>query len=113
MPTYEYACPKCGHQFEQFQSMKDAPLTKCPKCKKTGVKRLIGGGAGLIFKGSGFYITDYKNKSSSGSGEGSGGGAAAAGKSTESKPAESKPAGAKPAAPAAPAKTASKSAAKK
>jgi len=62
MPTYEYVCPKCGHAFELFQSMNDAPLKKCPACKKTGVKRLIGGGAGLIFKGSGFYITDYKNK---------------------------------------------------
>ena len=62
MPTYEYVCPKCDHAFEQFQSMNDAPLKKCPKCKKTGVKRLIGGGAGLIFKGTGFYITDYKNK---------------------------------------------------
>lgn len=62
MPTYEYVCPKCDHAFEQFQSMNDAPLKKCPKCKKAGVKRLIGGGAGLIFKGSGFYITDYKNK---------------------------------------------------
>ncbi len=63
MPTYEYACPKCGHEFEQFQSMRDEPLKKCPKCKKAGVKRLIGGGAGLIFKGTGFYITDYKKKS--------------------------------------------------
>ena len=62
MPTYEYACPKCGHHFEVFQSMKDEPLKKCPKCNKTGVKRLLGTGAGLIFKGSGFYITDYKNK---------------------------------------------------
>ncbi len=62
MPTYEYACSKCGHQFEQFQSMRDLPLKKCPKCKKLALKRLIGGGAGLIFKGSGFYITDYKNK---------------------------------------------------
>lgn len=62
MPTYEYACPKCGHAFEMVQSMRDEPLKKCPKCKKTGVKRLIGGGAGLIFKGTGFYITDYKNR---------------------------------------------------
>ena len=62
MPTYEYLCPKCDYAFEQFQSMNDAPLKKCPKCKKAGVKRLIGGGAGLIFKGAGFYITDYKNK---------------------------------------------------
>jgi len=65
MPTYEYACPKCGHTFEQFQSMRDEPIKRCPQCKKLGVKRLIGGGAGLIFKGSGFYITDYKNKKSS------------------------------------------------
>jgi putative FmdB family regulatory protein len=85
MPTYEYACPKCGHQFEQFQSMRDEPLKKCPKCKKAGLKRLVGGGAGLIFKGTGFYITDYKNK---GSGKKEGGEA----KSAESKPAESKPA---------------------
>jgi putative FmdB family regulatory protein len=63
MPTYEYACPKCGHEFEQFQSMRDEPLKKCPKCKKAGLKRLVGSGAGLIFKGTGFYITDYKNKS--------------------------------------------------
>ncbi len=70
MPTYEYACPKCGHEFEQFQSMRDEPLKKCPKCKKTGVKRLVGGGAGLIFKGTGFYITDYKKKSGGGEGGG-------------------------------------------
>jgi putative FmdB family regulatory protein len=62
MPTYEYVCPKCHHAFEKIQSMNDAPLKKCPKCKRGGVKRLIGGGAGLIFKGTGFYITDYKNK---------------------------------------------------
>lgn len=60
MPTYEYVCAKCGHELEAFQSMKDAPLTKCPACKKAGLKRKIGGGAGLIFKGTGFYITDYK-----------------------------------------------------
>jgi putative FmdB family regulatory protein len=60
MPTYEYSCPDCGHAFEQFQSMRDEPLKTCPRCHKNGVKRHIGGGAGLIFKGSGFYITDYK-----------------------------------------------------
>jgi putative FmdB family regulatory protein len=62
MPTYEYACSKCGHRFEKFQSMRDEPLRKCPKCHKAALKRLVGGGAGLIFKGSGFYVTDYKNK---------------------------------------------------
>lgn len=66
MPTYEYACTKCGHEFEQFQSMSAEPLKKCPKCKKAGLKRLVGGGAGLIFKGTGFYITDYKKKSGGG-----------------------------------------------
>jgi putative FmdB family regulatory protein len=71
MPTYEYACPRCTHEFEHFQSMRDEPLKKCPKCKKPGVKRLVGGGAGLIFKGTGFYITDYKKKSG---GESKGGG---------------------------------------
>ncbi len=64
MPTYEYECPKCSYAFELVQSMRDEPLKKCPKCKKPGVKRLVGGGAGLIFKGSGFYITDYRNKDS-------------------------------------------------
>lgn len=97
MPTYEYACPKCGHNFEQFQSMRDEPLKKCPKCGKTGVKRLIGGGAGLIFKGSGFYITDYKNKSGGAGGEGGGSSSASASKPSESK-SESKPAESKPAA---------------
>jgi putative FmdB family regulatory protein len=63
MPTYEYICTKCGHEMEAFQSMKDAPLKKCPACKRPALKRKVGGGAGLIFKGSGFYITDYKKKS--------------------------------------------------
>ncbi len=63
MPTYEYACLSCDHEFEQFQSMSDDPLKLCPKCGKKRLKRLVGGGAGLIFKGTGFYITDYKKKS--------------------------------------------------
>jgi len=62
MPTYDYACSRCGHTFEQFQSITSAPLKKCPKCGKSALKRLVGGGAGLIFKGSGFYLTDYKKK---------------------------------------------------
>jgi len=61
MPTYEYECDKCLHKFETFQSMTDKPLKKCPECGGK-VRRLIGKGAGLIFKGSGFYATDYKKK---------------------------------------------------
>jgi putative FmdB family regulatory protein len=60
MPTYDYVCSACEHQFEHFQSIKDEPLKKCPKCGKLKLRRLIGPGAGLIFKGSGFYETDYK-----------------------------------------------------
>src|SRR5688572_18160948 len=69
MPTYEYVCSKCGHEFEKFQSMKDTAIEVCPKeiCaqKRWGrgkVKRMMGAGAGLIFKGSGFYITDYRSE---------------------------------------------------
>ncbi len=62
MPTYDYACEECTHTFETFHSMNDAPLRMCPKCGKPALKRLIGLGAGLIFKGSGFYETDYKKK---------------------------------------------------
>ena len=61
MPTYDYKCLECGYAFEAFQRMSDPVLTKCPECKGK-VKRLIGTGAGLIFKGSGFYTTDYKKK---------------------------------------------------
>lgn len=63
MPTYEYACTKCNHELEAFQSMNDAPLKKCPACGRSALRRKIGGGAGLIFKGTGFYITDYKKTS--------------------------------------------------
>jgi putative FmdB family regulatory protein len=62
MPTYEYKCDKCGHQFEQMQGITSKPLRKCPKCGKSALKRLIGTGAGLIFKGSGFYATDYRSE---------------------------------------------------
>jgi putative FmdB family regulatory protein len=62
MPTYEYKCDACGHAFEKFQSIKAAPIRKCPNCGKMKVKKLISKGAGLIFKGSGFYITDYRSE---------------------------------------------------
>src|SRR5579859_1646605 len=96
MPTYEYVCSKCDHHFEKFQPIADKPLETCPKelcgMKKWGkgkIKRVIGAGAGLIFKGSGFYITDYRSENYK----------AAAKK--ESPATESKPAGeSKPAAPA-------------
>ena len=62
MPTYEYECEKCGTTFERFQSIKEKPVEKCPKCGGP-VRRLIGAGAGVIFKGSGFYATDYRSDS--------------------------------------------------
>lgn len=108
MPTYEYSCEKCGHEFECVQSMKDNALTTCPKdvCpKKTWgrgkVKRGIGSGAGLIFKGSGFYITDYRSEGYKSAAKSD---AEAAKPKTETKT-ESK-SEAKPAAPAAAAKPA-------
>ena len=62
MPTYEYECTKCGHTFEALQNMSDKPISRCPKCKSS-VRRLIHGGLGVIFKGSGFYSTDNKRGS--------------------------------------------------
>jgi putative FmdB family regulatory protein len=123
MPTYEYSCQKCGHTFETVQSMSADALTTCPRevCpqKKWGkgkVKRGVGGGAGLIFKGSGFYITDYRSegyksaaKQDSGSGSSSSSGAAASSVSgsgaTTPSPSTSAPSPA-PAASAAPASSA-------
>jgi len=59
MPTYSYICEACGHEFERFHAMTDEPIKLCPSCGRKRVRRRIGAGAGLIFKGSGFYITDY------------------------------------------------------
>jgi putative FmdB family regulatory protein len=63
MPTYEYKCNNCTHNFETLQSIKADPLKDCPECNKPELKRLIGGGAGILFKGSGFYQTDYRSES--------------------------------------------------
>lgn len=65
MPTYEYECKSCGHRFEIFQSITASPLRKCPECSTLALRRVIGPGAGIIFKGSGFYETDYKRSRSS------------------------------------------------
>ena len=90
MPTYEYECKTCSHSFEVFQAMSDEPLKVCPKCKKE-LRRLIFGGAGVIFKGPGFYVTD-KNKART----------ASAAQKTEAKPAESSPSSADTGKPASP-----------
>ena len=67
MPTYEYQCRRCGHRFEEFQQMTDEPLKRCPKCQGR-LERLIGTGSAIIFKGSGFYATDYARKKDNASG---------------------------------------------
>ena len=63
MPTYEYQCDACEHNFDEFQSMSEPALTKCPKCGKKKLRRVFGAGAAVIFKGSGFYQTDYRSES--------------------------------------------------
>ena len=62
MPTYDYICNDCEKMYEYFQSMSDVPMKECPECQKNSLRRVISGGTGLIFKGSGYYLTDYKNK---------------------------------------------------
>lgn len=103
MPTYEYRCPE-GHDFELFQKMSDKPRAKCPVCGKQAVRQ-ISGGAGLVFKGTGFYITDYgkdgkgpRKESASSPATSSSTGSDSS--SSSSTPAESKPAAEKPAKPA-------------
>ena len=80
MPTYDYECTKCGHTLDAFHSMSDDALVKCPSCSKNGLKRLIGGGLGVIFKGSGFYVTDSRS-----GGNGRGGSSKSESESTPSK----------------------------
>lgn len=91
MPTYEYECQACGHNFDEFQSMTAKPLVTCPKCKKRKLHRLIGAGSALLFKGSGFYTTDYRssNYRSGAKAESSSAAGSGAGKS-ESKSSETK-----------------------
>ncbi len=63
MPTYDYRCEHCSHELELFQKISEAPKKKCPKCGRLKLRRVIGGGAGFLFKGSGFYLTDYRSDS--------------------------------------------------
>lgn len=127
MPTYDYKCDACGHTFELFQSIKANPIKRCPACGKNKVKRLIGTGAGLIFKGSGFYITDYRDKAytdkakaesgaSNDSKPAEGGGEKGGdkgGEKSETKPAAAEKSEAKPEPPKTASKSASKTRAKK
>lgn len=73
MPTYEYRCDACGSRFEEFQKMSDDPVETCPECGENEAERLMSAGAGLVFKGSGFYETDYRRSGRQESGEGQGG----------------------------------------
>lgn len=99
MPTYKYECAACGHGFELFQSMTASVKRKCPDCGKLKLQRLIGAGAGILFKGSGFYETDYRSSSyqAAAKADGSGGDKAAGGKKSDAGGSADKPA-AKPAA---------------
>ncbi|MFN4243451.1 MAG: FmdB family zinc ribbon protein [Tepidisphaerales bacterium] len=78
MPTYDYLCNACDHRFELFQSITARPVKKCPACGKNKATRLIGTGAGMIFKGSGFYITDYRSESYKAAAQADGGNGSAA-----------------------------------
>jgi len=95
MPTYDYVCDACDHKFELFQSMSEPTKKKCPKCGKPKLRRLFGTGAAVVFKGSGFYQTDYRSESykkeaSADKKAGEGEKKSSEGKTGESKPAESK-----------------------
>jgi putative FmdB family regulatory protein len=95
MPTYDYKCKSCGHTWELFQSMKDKPIKACPSCGKKTAERLIGTGAALLFKGSGFYQTDYRSegyKKSAAADKTSGSGDTGGSAGGDAKPAETKPA---------------------
>ncbi len=106
MPTYEYQCSACDHRFEKFQSMTAKAIEVCPQCGKKKVRRLISAGAGLIFKGSGFYITDYRSDNYKNAAKGDAAPTAAGAgdaKATDAKPADSKSSDPKPASASKPA----------
>ncbi len=84
MPTYDYECESCGKSFEYFQSITESPKTKCPACGRPKLKRLIGAGAGFLFKGSGFYITDYRSSDYKAKAKADTGGSSSSGSSSSS-----------------------------
>jgi putative FmdB family regulatory protein len=92
MPTYEYVCDACGHAFEQFQSITAEPTRRCPVCKKLKLRRLIGTGSGVIFKGSGFYQTDYRSEGYKNAAKADTAGGAAKSDAADKKPAADAPA---------------------
>ncbi|MCC7388245.1 MAG: zinc ribbon domain-containing protein [Phycisphaerales bacterium] len=101
MPTYDYRCGACEHEFELFQSMKDSAKKKCPECGKLALERLIGTGAAVLFKGSGFYETDYRSKSyNDAAKKDKEAGAPKADSGADAKPAKAESKPAKPAMPA-------------
>ena len=93
MPTYDYECDACGHKFEKFQSYNDPVLRKCPQCKKSKLRRLFGTGAAVMFKGSGFYQTDYRSDSykKAASADTDSGGSKSSDKDSSSSKSETKP----------------------
>lgn len=96
MPTYDYQCDACDHKFEAFQSISEEPLTKCPNCKKKKLRRLFGAGAAIMFKGSGFYITDYRSDSYKKSADADKASGSSSSSSESSSKSESKPASSPP-----------------
>ncbi len=103
MPTYDYRCNACHHEFELFQSMKDAVKKKCPACGKLALERLIGTGAAVLFKGSGFYETDYRSKSyNDAAKQDKADGSPKADPASDAKPAKAEPAAKSPEAKATP-----------
>jgi putative FmdB family regulatory protein len=92
MPTYAYACEQCGHKFEAFQSITAKSMRKCPACGRASLKRLIGSGAGIIFKGSGFYCTDYRSDSYTAAAKKESGGTTAPSKTGDKKETKTEPA---------------------
>lgn len=114
MPTYDYECGGCGHRFEELQSFSEPSLTKCPECKKNKLARLFGGGGAIIFKGSGFYETDYRRAGDAKKGDGDANGKAETKTETKSEtPAATEFAKPAAAAPATPSSSEKKSSGKK